>query len=221
MSPRTLGLDNAVYDYLVSVSLRESDVMRRLRDETMALSEANMQTAPEQAQFMAVLVELLGARRILEIGTFTGYSALAMASALPSDGKLVCLDVSEEWTAIGRRYWREADVDRKIDLRLSSGIDGIARLLKDEASAGTFDMAFIDADKENYPVYYEGCIDLLRPGGLLMIDNVLWGGSVADPGDMDKDTEAIRAVNRMAHADGRVSISLVPIGDGLMLCRKR
>jgi caffeoyl-CoA O-methyltransferase len=194
--------------------------MRRLREETAGLPEANMQIGPEQGQFMALLVELLGAERTIEVGTFTGYSALAVARALPDQGRLIACDVSEEWTAIARRYWKEAGQDHKIDLRLGPAIDTLDRLLAD-GHAGTFDFAFIDADKESYGAYFERCLALVRVGGLIAVDNTLWDGKVADDTVTDDDTEAIRAFNRGRADDDRVSLSLVPIGDGLTLARKR
>lgn len=220
MSDRTLPLDDALLEYLRSVSLREPDLLVRLRGETASLPNAGMQISPEQGQFMALLVELVGVRRALEVGTFTGYSALCIARALPADGALVCCDVNEEWTAIAQRYWREAGLDAKIDLRLAPALETLDALLAD-GEAGRFDFAFVDADKGHYLDYYERCLSLLRPGGLLAVDNTLWGGAVADPADRDGDTEAIRTLNRRIHADARVSLSLVPIGDGLTLVRKR
>lgn len=192
----------------------------RLRDETMTMRGHSMQIAPEQGQFMAMMIRLIGARRGLEIGVFTGYSSLVTALALPNDGRLVALDRSEEWTAIAQRYWREAGVAHKIDLRLGAALDTLDRLL-DDGHAGSFDFAFIDADKGNYDGYYERALRLVRPGGLVMLDNVLWGGSVADPAADDEDTAAIRALNNKIHRDDRVDVSLVPIGDGLTLARKR
>lgn len=220
MSTRTLNMTDAVYDYLLSVSLREGDVMRRLREETAHLEMARMQTSPEQAQFMAMLVGLLGARRCLEVGVFTGYSALAVAQAMPADGRVIACDVSEEWTAIARRYWEEAGVAKRIDLRLGPALETLERL-QAEGLEGQFDFAFIDADKGNYLGYYQSAMALLRPGGVIAVDNVLWGGSVADPADQDPDTVAIREFNNFVHEDERVELSLVPIGDGLTLARKR
>lgn len=219
MSNRTVTLDDRLYDYLLDVSLREPDILRRLREETARLPNANMQIAPEQGQFMALLARLIGARRVLEVGTFTGYSSLVVALALPPDGRLVACDVSEEWTAIARAYWDEAGVGEVIDLRLGAAVETLDALI-DDGEAGTFDMAFIDADKENYDAYYERVLTLLRPGGLVMVDNVLWHGDVADPDNTNDSTKAIRALNRKLHGDSRVSISLVPIGDGLTLAVK-
>ena len=179
-----------------------------------------MQIAPEQGQFMALLVELIGARRIIEVGTFTGYSALCMAEAMPVDGTLICCDVSDEWTGIARGFWREAGVEERIDLRLAPALQTLDTLLA-QGKVGQFDLAFIDADKGNYAHYFERCLTLLRPGGLILIDNTLWDGRVADPEDKEEDTRAIRAFNDQLLEDRRVTISLVPIGDGLTLARKR
>ena len=194
--------------------------MRRLREETASMEQANMQIGPEQGQFMALLIELIGARSVLEVGTFTGYSALAMAVALPENGALVACDVSEEWTAIGRRYWEEAGVAHKIELRLAPALETLDALLA-EGRAGTFDFAFIDADKEGYDAYYERALELVRLGGLIALDNTLWEGKVVDPAATDVDTEAIRAINAKLALDERVTLSLIPVGDGLTLARKR
>ncbi|GIV57504.1 MAG: methyltransferase domain-containing protein [Bacteroidetes bacterium] len=220
MSNRTLGLSDALYDYLLSCSLREPEVMRRLRAETARLPEAEMQIAPEQGQFMALLVRLMGARRALEIGTFTGYSALAVARALPEDGRLIACDVSEAYTAIARAYWKAAGVDHKIDLRLAPALQTLDALL-DEGAEGTFDFAFIDADKENYPAYYERTLRLLRPGGLALIDNTLREGRVADPTDDDPIVRLMRAFNERLLRDDRIELSLLPLADGLTLALKR
>ena len=220
MTRRTNHLPEDLYAYLLEVSLREPPVMRRLREETASLEQANMQIAPEQGQFMALLVELMGARNALEVGTFTGYSALAVALALPEGGRLVACDISEEWTIIGRRYWEEAGVDHKIDLRLAPALETLDALLA-EGRAGTFDFAFIDADKEGYDGYYERALELIRSGGLVALDNTLWEGKVVDPAVTDVDTEAIRAINAKLAGDERVTLSLLPVGDGLTLARKR
>jgi caffeoyl-CoA O-methyltransferase len=217
---RSISLTDEVYDYLVGASVREPEVLRRLRDETARLEQSAMQIGPEQGQLMALLLELIGARDVLEIGTFTGYSALVMARALPDDGRLVACDVSEEWTATARRYWKEAGVEHKIDLRLAPAVETLDALLE-EGRAGSFDFVFIDADKSSYDAYYERSLELLRRGGLVAIDNVLWSGRVADPGDDDEDTVALRALNAKLRDDERVSLSLVPIGDGLTLAMKR
>ena len=220
MTRRTSHLSEELYAYLLDISLRELPVMRRLREETASMEQANMQIGPEQGQFMALLVELIGARSVLEVGTFTGYSALAMAVALPENGALVACDVSEEWTAIGRRYWEEAGVAHKIELRLAPALETLDALLA-EGRTGTFDFAFIDADKEGYDAYYERALELVRLGGLIALDNTLWEGKVADPAATDVDTEAIRAINAKLVLDERVTLSLIPVGDGLTLARKR
>ena len=220
MSRKTIEIDDDLYDYLLRISLRESGIMRRLREETAALPRANMQIAPEQAQLLGLLVELTGARRCLEIGTFTGYSTLAVAAALPADGTVVACDISNEWTQIARSYWQEAGVVEKIDLRLAPAADTLQALVAG-GEAGTFDFALIDADKKNYGRYYELCLELLRAGGLVAIDNVLWHGRVIDRSVSDDDTSAIREFNSALHVDSRVSLSLVPIGDGMTLARKR
>ena len=220
MSNRTLSLDDRLYDYMLKVSSREPDVLRRLRAETLTMPMARMQIAPEQGQFMALLVRLMGAERILEIGTFTGYSTLSMALALPSEGRIVTCDVSKDWTDVARRYWSEAGVSGCIELRLAPALETMDALLADD-QAETFDFVFIDADKQNYLGYYESALDLARPGGLIAVDNVLWGGGVADFTKQDRDTEAIRVLNETLHRDHRVDLSLVPIGDGLTLARKR
>ncbi len=220
MTNKTTPLSDALYDYLISISLREPSILRRLRDETAADPMARMQIAPEQGQFMALLAELLGAQRVIEVGVFTGYSALRVAMALPEDGKLVACDVSEEWTSVAARYWKEAGVMHKIDLRLAPAMDTLDGLLA-EGLAGRFDMAFIDADKPGYLGYYERCLALLRTGGLVMVDNTLWNGDVINASDHSEDTAAIRAFNERLHGDKRISLSLVPIGDGLTLARKR
>ncbi|HMA16574.1 MAG: class I SAM-dependent methyltransferase [Bacteroidota bacterium] len=220
MSNRSIQLDDALYDYRLQNSLRETDVMRRLREETAKLPGSGMQIGPEQGQFMALLVELMGARRCLEVGTFTGYSALAVAQALPEDGRLVACDVNEKTAAVARRYWQEAGVAGKIDLRLAPAVETLDTLLA-EGAAGSFDFAFIDADKTSYDAYYERALRLLRKGGLVAVDNVLWGGAVTDSRVNDADTRAIRALNAKIAADQRVSCSLLPLGDGLTLARKR
>jgi len=220
MSVRTLGLDPKLYDYLLTVSVREPPVLAALREETAQLPGAGMQISREQGQFMRLLIELLGAQRTLEVGVYTGYSSLCVAQALPEDGELVACDVSEEYTAVARRYWREAGVEGRIRLELGPALETLDRLLASGAG-GSFDFAFIDADKENYLGYYERSLTLLRRGGLIAVDNVLWGGSVADPQDQSPRTLAIRALNARLGDDPRVSACLVPIGDGLFLARKR
>ena len=220
MGRETLQLSDAISQYLQDHSLRESDVLRRLRDETATLKEARMQLSPEQGQLLTFLVELTCASKAIEVGTFTVYSALCVASALPIDGKLVACDVSEQWTAIGRRYWQEAGVENKIDLRIAPAIETLKDLVV-SGETGSFDFALIDADKENYGLYYKQIFELLRIGGLMLIDNVLWGGKVADPAISDPSTVAIRAFNREVYQDNRVSLSMLPIGDGMTLVRKR
>ena len=219
MSSRSIGLSDALRDYLVDVSVRESQAQRRLREETASLDRAGMQISPEQGQLMRLLVRLVGARRAIEIGVFTGYSALSVALALPEDGELIACDVDEEWTAVARRYWAEAGVASKIRLALAPALETLDALLAD-GRAGEFDLAFIDADKTGYDRYYERCLDLLRPGGLVLIDNVLWGGAVIDPDDDSEDTAAIRALNAKLKDDARVDACMVPVGDGLTLARK-
>src|SRR6185437_7334612 len=220
MPKRTIELTDALQDYVLEVSLREPLLLRRLREETAGLPMAGMQIAPDQGQFMALLARLVGARRCLEIGTFTGYSALVVALALPADGKIIACDVNPESTALGRRYWQEAGVADKIDLRLGPALATLDQLLAD-GEAGRFDFAFIDADKENYDGYYERTLRLLRPGGLVVIDNVLWGGAVADRRETDAETAALRALNAKLHHDERIDLSLLPLADGLTLARKR
>ncbi|HTI85502.1 MAG TPA: class I SAM-dependent methyltransferase [Alphaproteobacteria bacterium] len=220
MPGHRLKLTNALYDYIDEVSVRDTEVQRRLRAETLKMRGAQMQISPEQGQFMQLLIELIGAKRTLEIGTYTGYSALAVALALPPEGQIVACDVSEEWTAVARRYWHEAAVDHKIDLRLQPAIETLDRLIA-AGESGKFDFAFIDADKENYDAYYERALQLVRAGGLIAIDNVLWGGAVIDTADHTKDTRAIRALNKKLKDDQRITISMTPIGDGLTLARKR
>ena len=220
MSSRTLELTQRLYDYLLGTSLREPEILKQLRQETKSMKGAGMQISPEQGQFMALLIELTGASKTLEIGTFTGYSALSVARALPPGGKVYACDISKEYTDVARRFWAKAGVADKIELRLGPALDTVTALVK-EGHAGSFDFAFIDADKENYDGYYERALELLKPGGLIAIDNVLWNGKVADPDRNDADTAAIRSLNAKLKEDKRVSISMVPIGDGLMLARKR
>ena len=220
MAGRRTEIDDRLHDYILAHSLREPEVLRRLREETAGLPGAGMQIGPEQGQFMALLVELIGARRTLEIGTFTGYSALVVALALPPEGRVVACDVSAEYTAVARRYWAEAGVADKIELHLAPALETLDRLLAG-GRAGSFDFAFIDADKTNYGAYYERTLALLRPGGLAAIDNVLWGGKVLEEAAHDPDTRAIQALNATLKDDSRVTLSLLPLGDGLTLARKR
>lgn len=219
-SGKSLGLSDQLSAYLQSASLRESDLLAQLRQETDQHPWSIMQTAPEEAQFIALLVHLIGAKKTLEIGVFTGYSALATALALPPDGKMIACDISEEDTAIARRYWQKAGVEHKIDLHLAPAIETLDRLLA-EGNANSFDFAFIDADKQNYDRYYEQLLQLLRPGGLIAIDNVLWAGRVADPSNQEEETIAIRALNQKIHHDPRVVISMLPIADGVTLAVKK
>ncbi len=219
MANRTVTVDDRLYDYILANTLREPPLLKELREETAKLPQAMMQISAEQGQFMALLVQLIGAKRTIEVGTFTGYSALVVALALPPDGQVIACDISKEFTDLGRRFWAKAGVAGKIDLRLGPALQTLDKLLS-EGQAAKFDFAFIDADKTNYMNYYERCLRLVRPGGLIAIDNVLWSGAVANPADSEPDTEAIRAVNRHVHHDSRVSLSLVPIGDGLTLLRK-
>ena len=219
MDRKTSMLDERLYDYLLSVSLRETPAQKALREETDRLPRAIMRTSAEQVQFMGLLLRLMGARRALEIGTFTGYSSLCIAGALPADGKLICCDVSEEYTKVARGYWRRAGLESKIELRLGPAVATLDALV--EADVEPFDFAFIDADKTNYGNYYERALKLVRPGGLIAIDNVLWGGDVANPEENDEDTRAIRALNERVRNDESVTLALAPIGDGLTLARKR
>ncbi len=219
MSRRTLHVDDALYRYLLDRSLREHPAQLALREATAAHPHAGMQISPEQGQFMALLVKLLSARRTIEIGVFTGYSALSVALALPDDGTLLACDISDEYTRVGRPFWERAGVAGKIDLQLGPAIATLdARLAAGEA--GQYDFAFIDADKQGYDAYYERCLRLLRAGGLIAIDNTLWSGKVAHPAG-DADTVALQALNAKLHDDARIDLSLLPIGDGLTLARKR
>jgi caffeoyl-CoA O-methyltransferase len=220
MTSKSIGLPDAVHAYVLRWGLREPAILARLREETAAHPRSSMQIAPEQGAVLALLVELLGARRCLEIGTFTGYSSLAVALALPDDGRLVCCDVSDDYTSVARRYWAEAGVADRVDLRLGPAIESLDRLLADGAG-GTFDLAFIDADKPSYPAYWERCLELVRPGGVIAIDNVLWGGRVADPSADDDSTRTLRRVNEMVAADQRVRHVLLAIADGMTIARKR
>jgi O-methyltransferase len=219
MSLRSL-LPDTVDDYVRNIATRETPLQRRLRDETAKFPNAGMQIGSDQGALLALLVRLTAARRALEIGTFTGYSALAIAAALPADGRLTCCDVSDEWTQVARRYWREAGVAERIDLRLAPAADTLRDLLR-ESGPDSFDFAFIDADKTGYDGYYEACLMLLRPGGLMAFDNTLWSGAVADPAQTDPDTTALRALNLKARDDSRVTSCLVSMGDGVLLARKQ
>ena len=219
MTNRNLTFDDTLYAYLVDHTLREHPAQAALRAATATHSHAGMQIGPDQGQFMALLVKLLGARRTIEIGVFTGYSSLTVALALPDDGHVLACDISEEYTCIGRPYWQEAGVAHKIDLRLAPALETLDAQL-DAGAAGQYDFAFIDADKTGYDAYYERCLQLVRPGGLIAIDNALWGGSVARSAT-DADTLALQQLNAKVRDDERVDMALVAIGDGLMLARRR
>lgn len=219
MSTGYLPITNQIYSYLHNNSLREPEFLTRLRAETAQLSDGIMQISPDQGQFMTLLVKLIGARKTLEVGVFTGYSSISTARGLPDDGKIIACDVSEEWTSIARRYWAEAGVAHKIDLRLAPALETLDALLA-EGQAGSFDFAFIDADKGNYGHYYERALQLLRKGGLIALDNTLWYGKVADKTVQDVDTVAIRALNKKLQQDERVMMSQLTVGDGLTLAMK-
>lgn len=220
MSNRTLELNSELYNYLLSVSLREHPVLAALRDRTATYPMSQMQIAPEQGQFMALLIKLAHVEKALELGVFTGYSALAVALALPAKGRLVACDISEEHTAIAREFWAKAGVTAKIDLRIGEALTSLQQLIE-AGEAGTFDFVFIDADKRNYDAYYEHALTLVRPGGLIAIDNVLWSGQVADPTVNDNRTQRMRDFNYKLHQDERIDLSVVPIADGLTLAIKR
>jgi predicted O-methyltransferase YrrM len=220
MATGDLSIDDDLLNYIERVTLREPEILRRLREETSRHPHGDMQISAEQGQFMALLMHLISARKTLEIGVFTGYSSLAVALALPEDGRIIACDISEEWTSIGRRYWREAGVERKIDLRLGPALKTLDDLIA-QGQGGRFDFAFIDADKGNYANYYERSLVLVRPGGLIAVDNVLWDGKVIDPKVNDADTRAIRAFNENLHHDERVWLSMLPIRDGLTLACKK
>ena len=221
MSQETLELTPSLYEYFQETTLREPESLKRLRAKTHKMGQVGrMQICPEQGQFMGLLIELVDARNLVEVGTFTGYSSLACALALPADGKLLTCDMNPEWTKMARQAWDEAGVAHKIDLRLAPATETLSALLE-EGKAGTFDIAFIDADKKNYDDYYELCLKLLRQGGVILVDNVLWGGAVADPEEQDENTVAIRALNKKMQSDERVTFSMLTIGDGLSLARKR
>lgn len=219
VSTRTLGLSDALHAYFLNALVQEPELLVRLRKETEALPGAGMQISPEQGRFMRWLVRLIGAKRCIEIGVFTGYSSLSVALSLPAEGRIIACDVNEETTRIAQRYFDAAGVSGKLDLRLAPGLTTLESL-KSDGQSGTFDFAFIDADKGNYPGYYEGCLALLREGGVLAVDNSLWGGKVADTSITDSDTVAIRGLNAYAMNDARVSACLIPIGDGLLLAQK-
>jgi len=216
---RQYSFDERTYQYLLRTGVREPEVARRLREETQTLPNAVMQIGPDQGQFMQLLVQLLRARKTIEVGVFTGYSALWVALGLPDDGRIVACDISEEYTSMGKRYWKEAGVDHKIDLRLAPGLETLDGLLPSERE--TFDFAFIDADKTNYENYYERALKLLRAGGLIAVDNTIWSGRVADPAEQTADTVAIRKFNEKLLGDDRITLSMLTVGDGLTLALKR
>jgi predicted O-methyltransferase YrrM len=220
MSRRTIQVDDTLYAYLIEQSIREHPAQRALREATAAHPQAGMQIAPEQGQFMALLIKLMGARRTLEVGVFTGYSALTVALALPDDGRLLACDISDEYTRVAGPYWAQAGVAHKIELRLGPARETLAARIAG-GEAGQYDFAFIDADKAGYDGYYESCLQLLRRGGLIAIDNTLWDGKVARPAGVDADTAALQRLNAKLHGDERVDLSLLPVGDGLTLARKR
>jgi predicted O-methyltransferase YrrM len=220
MSSTTLGLEDTLLAYLRNHSLREPEVLKQLREETLKLPLGVMQVSPEQGQFMALLVRITGATRIVEIGTFTGYSSLVMALALPDSGKLITCDISEDYTNTARQYWQKAGVADRIELKLAPALETLDALLA-SGQTGTFDMAFIDADKTEYIGYYERCLQLLNSGGLILVDNVLWGGRVARSEVEDSDTNTLRQFNDLLHQDERIGLSMLPVGDGLTIARKR
>ena len=220
MANKTMGISDDLAAYVVQHGTREPDVLRRLREETHGIPRHGMQIAPEQGAFLALLVELIGARRCIEVGTFTGYSSTAVALALPDDGQLVCCDVSEEWTSMARRYWEDAGVAGKVDLRLAPAAETLDGLLAD-GEEGRYDFAFVDADKSGYDGYYERLLRLVRPGGLIALDNMLWGGDVLDEETDDEDTKALQALNVKLANDERVTLCLLPVADGVTLARRR
>jgi predicted O-methyltransferase YrrM len=223
MASKTQFVDNKVLQYIKAHSIRDTPLLSELRAETSKLSNSVMQVPPEEGQFLALLVQAVGARRCLEIGTFTGYSALCIALALPEEGRLICCDVSEEWTSIGKRYWKRAGIAHKIDLHIAPALKTLDQLIAGPHEDGPvqFDFAFIDADKPNYDGYYERCLKLVRTGGLIVFDNTLWSGAVADNSDQGDSTRALRALNDKLHLDDRVAVSLLSIGDGVTLALKR
>jgi len=219
LSNRTLSIDDRIYDYLCDVSINEPELLRQLREETAQLEYAVMQISPEQGQFMSLLIKLMGAKRALEIGTFTGYSSICVASAMPDDGRLICCDISPQWTSVAEKYWSLAGLDDKIQL-YTQPAEATLQMLLDDGAEQSFDFIFIDADKQNYIMYYEMALRLLRKGGIIAVDNTLWSGAVADPENTEPGTRAIRRFNDMIKEDSRVSTSLLTIGDGLTLILK-
>jgi len=220
MSNRSTGLSEPLYDYLLQSSLREHEVLRELRHATETQSMPQMRSAPEQGQFMALLIRLMGAKRLIEVGTYTGYATLWMALALPEEGEIISCDISEGWTDLARKHWQKAGVADRITLKLAPAAETL-KLLVDDGGSASFDLAFIDADKENYDAYFELCLQLIRPGGLILVDNVLWGGSVIDSDNNDAATRAIRSFNEKRNSDDRVELSMLPVADGLTLLLKR
>ncbi len=220
MSNQTISITDSIYKYLCENSLREDEVLSSLRAYTYRMQQRNMQISPEQGQFMQLLIKLMGAKNTIEIGVFTGYSSLCVALALPLDGKIIACDISTKYTDIAEKYWKDANVRDKIDLRIGPALDTLQKLI-DKGLSNTFDFSFIDADKINYDNYYELCLKLLRPGGLIAIDNVLWSGDVVDERINDIDTESIRSLNKKIYIDKRVDVSILPIGDGLTLALKK
>lgn len=221
MSNQSICLSDRLYQYLIANSVREADILTKLREETAQHPLVDMQISPEQGQLMGLLVQSIGAKKCLEVGVFTGYSSLVVALNLPDDGRLIACDISDEFTSIARRYWQEAGVSEKISLHIAPALETLDRLLANGES-DTFDFAFIDADKNNYAAYYDRCFKLVRQGGLILVDNVLWYGRVADPAmNTDTRTQAIKQINQQIYHDDRVQISLIPIGDGLTIARKK
>ncbi len=220
MSPRTPGLDERLYAYLLEVGLREHPALRALREETDRLADGEMRSSAEQAQLLAFLIELMGAERVLEVGCFTGYATLAMALALPLHGRVITLDVNADWAEIGRRHWQQAGVEDRIELRLGLALDSLDALLA-EGAGESFDLVYLDADKKHYEAYLERALALVRPGGVIAADNVLWHGAVADPADRSRQAQALKRFNRRVHDDPRLALCMLPIGDGLTLLRRR
>ncbi|MBL4647463.1 MAG: class I SAM-dependent methyltransferase [Gammaproteobacteria bacterium] len=220
MAKHYIQLNDQLYDYMLSVSVDEHPVLREIRDYTQQLGSSNYMTLPEQGQLLGFLVKLLGVKNALEIGTYTGYSATAMALALPADGQLITCDINEAWTKKAKIFWQQAGIINKIDLRLAPALDTLAQL-RVEGKENHFDLVFIDANKNSYPQYYDVCLPLLTSGGLMIIDNVLWHGKVADAENQEKSTQAIRRLNEKIYADQRVEVSMLPMGDGMTLVRKR
>lgn len=220
MSSSTIGLSSELRKYMLDVSFRDDEILRQLREETLILKEAQMQISPEQGAFLSILTKLLNAKKTLDIGVFTGYSSLVVARELPDDGLVVACDTSIEWTSIAKKYWKLAGVDNKVDLHLAPAIETLEKLIEDGRES-TFDFSFIDADKINYQSYYEKSLILVKPGGIIAVDNVLWSGQVIDEADFEPATRAIRSFNEKLYQDDRVSISMVPIGDGLTLAYKK